>query len=229
MSIAVKIGWLSFMLVLPSGAALAAADNPTSGNPSMESARELTPQEIARRAYNDGLRAVKQADKYEATAAKEAREDKKAKALERARKQYDKARGYFAAAVTKQPAMHQAWNYVGYTSRKLGDAQTALAAYDEALKLKPDYAEAIEYRAVAYLSLNRLDDAKSAYMELFRDNRKLADQLMQEMRAWVTARRADPAGVATAQLDSFEQWVNERANIAQQTASLAVDAPIAWR
>jgi cytochrome c-type biogenesis protein CcmH/NrfG len=37
--------------------------------------------------------------------------------------------------------MHEAWNYIGYTSRKLGDLDKALAAYGEALRLKPDYAE----------------------------------------------------------------------------------------
>jgi hypothetical protein len=45
----------------------------------------------------------------------------------------------------------------------------------------------------------------------------------------VTARRADPAGIAAAQLDSFDQWVTERASIAQQTASLVIDAPTTWR
>jgi tetratricopeptide (TPR) repeat protein len=229
MKIASKFAIKAFSVVVAAPLCAWAAGGGSVGGGDMPAGREMTPQEIARAAYNDGVRAVKQATKYEADIAKQTRDDKKAKAVEKTRKQYDKARAYFARAVTQQPKMHEAWNYVGYTSRKLGDAATALGAYDEALKLKPDYAEAIEYRAVAYLALNRLDDAKNAYMTLFRDNRKLADQLMLEMRAWVTARRADPAGIATAQLDSFDQWVTERANIAQQTASLAIDAPTAWR
>lgn len=214
---------------LTANIAVGAGDSPMSGG-NFPAGREMTPQEVARRAYNDGVRALKRADKYEAAAMKETREDKKAKTTERARKQFEKARGLFAAAVTNQPKMHEAWNYIGYTSRKMGDTATALGAYDEALKLKPDYAEAIEYRAVAYLALNRLEDAKNAYMTLFRDNRKLADQLMMEMRDWVTARRAEPSGVNGVQLDGFAEWVAERANIAQQTASLAIDAPtVAWR
>jgi tetratricopeptide (TPR) repeat protein len=126
--------------------------------------------------------------------------------------------------------MYEAWNYIGFTCRKLGDAKTALTAYDEALRLKPAYNEAIEYRGVAYLALNRIDDAKTAYMTLFRDDRKLAEQLMQEMQNWLSARRSDPSGVASEQLDKFAEWVGERTTIAQQTASLAVDAPaVRWQ
>jgi tetratricopeptide (TPR) repeat protein len=182
-----------------------------------------TPQEIARSAYNDGVRAVKQADKYDAEALQEKRADRKVKAMDRTKKQYEKARSYFAIAVDKQPTMHEAWNYVGYTSRKLGEAEKALLAYGEALRLQPDYAEAIEYRGVAYLALNRIDEAKEAYMTLLRGDRKLAGQLMTEMQGWVAARRSDPAGVPAGQLDSFSQWVTERAAVAQQTASLGTN------
>jgi tetratricopeptide (TPR) repeat protein len=191
---------------------------------------EQSPQEQAKSAYNEGVHLVKQAKKYEGDAAEATRDDKKAKANEKAHKQYEKARSYFAAAATKQPAMYEAWNYVGFTSRKLGDTNTALASYNEALRLNPAYNEAIEYRGVAYLMLNRVDDAKAAYMTLFRDDRKLADQLMQEMQKWIAQRRSDPAGVSSTQLDVFAEWVGERATIAQQTASLAVDAPgVRWQ
>jgi tetratricopeptide (TPR) repeat protein len=194
------------------------------GMGSMPSARAQSPEEQARNAYNDGVRAVKQASKYEEDVAA-AKEDKKAKASERMRKQYEKARGYFANAVSKQATMHEAWNYVGFTSRKLGEYDKALAAYDEALRLKPDYAEAIEYRGEAYVWMNRLDDAKKAYMDLYRDSREMANQLMAVMQQWVTERRANAAGVAAADIDAFDKWVSERATIAQQTASLATDGP----
>jgi tetratricopeptide (TPR) repeat protein len=210
-------------------ASLAAGGETMSGSNNMPT-REQSPQEQAKNAYNEGVHLVKQAKKYEDDAAEATRDDKKAKANEKAHKQYEKARGYFATAVTKQPSMYEAWNYVGFTSRKLGDTNTALSSYNEALRLKPGYNEAIEYRGVAYLMLNRVDDTKAAYMTLFRDDRKLADQLMQEMQKWIAARRTDPAGVSNAQLDVFAEWVGERATIAQQTASLVVDAPaVRWQ
>jgi hypothetical protein len=69
--------------------------------------------------------------------------------------------------------------------------------------------------------LNRLEDAKGAYMSLFRDARPLADQLMIAMKQWVVMRRADASGVAVADVDSFASWVDERGAIASQTASLS--------
>jgi tetratricopeptide (TPR) repeat protein len=211
-------------MALPLVVVAAGGGGMDSGSSSMPAARAQSPEEQARTSYNEGVRAVKQAKKFEEDLAA-ANGDKKAKVAERVRKQYDKARGYFANAVSKQATMHEAWNYVGFTSRKLGEYDKALAAYDEALRLKPDYAEAIEYRGEAYVWMNRLEDAKKAYMDLYRDSREMANQLMAVMQQWVTERRADAAGVAAGDIDGFEKWVSERATIAQQTASLATDGP----
>ena len=94
-----------------------------------------------------------------------------------------------------QPSNYQAWNYVGYASRKVGKYENALAAYDRALSLKPDYAEAIEYRGHAYLGLNRLSEAKAAYLALFAGNRQLAATLLTAMQAWVGEHRSNAEGV----------------------------------
>jgi len=203
----------------------AAGSAPSGGGGGMDmgSIRQ-SPEEIAKGAYRDGVRMVKQADKYAEDAAK-APEAKKAKAAEKAQKQYDKAKQKFVLAIQQQPKMHEAWNYVGYTSRKLGFYNDALTAYAEALKLKPGYPEAIEYRGEAYLGLNQIEDAKAAYMTLFGNSRPLADQLMAAMQQWVSERRANAAGVVSDDIEKFAQWIAERATIAQQTASLAVDAP----
>jgi len=224
MRIRVSSAWLIAFALLPFVTfANGGGSMPSSGpEPSF---RERTPAEIARSAYNDGVKLVKKAQKAEESAASATKEDKKAKELEQANKQYDKARQYFATAVSKQASMYEAWNYVGYTSRKLGEFDKALAAYDEALRLRPDYSDAIEYRGEAYLGLNRVEDAKTAYMSLFGGARPLADQLMGAMQRWVAARRTDAAGVPAADVDTFSQWLTERTAIAQQTASLATDGP----
>jgi hypothetical protein len=53
---------------------------------------------------------------------------------------------------------------------------------------------------------------------------------MQEMQQWLTMRRSDPAGLSSAQLDVFAEWVGERKTIALQTASLSIDAPsVRWQ
>jgi tetratricopeptide (TPR) repeat protein len=193
------------------------------GGGSMDFGSRMTPEDMARQAFSDGVRAVKQGKKYEEQADEAKDDKKKTKAAERAQQQFEKARAMFVNVVKEKPTMHEAWNYVGYTSRKLGDYTNSLAAYERALQIKPGYPEAIEYRGEAYLGLNRLDDAKNAYMTLFANARPLADELMAAMQKWVTARRADASGVATADLDKFDQWINERKTVAQQTASLAVD------
>ena len=185
-------------------------------------AREMTPEDRAQAAFRQGVRAVKQADKQANAAAEAPNEAKRAKARERARRDYEKAREAFTATVQQAPQNHDAWNYLGYASRKLGHYNDSLAAYDEALRLKADFAEAIEYRAETYLALDRLEDAKGEYMKLFRDARPMADQLMAAMQRWIAQRRSDPGALTAADIDAFAQWVEERAQIAQQTASLAV-------
>jgi tetratricopeptide (TPR) repeat protein len=206
---------LGVLVALGSGAALAAGGGsaPSGGGSFNMPERQMTPEEQAKQAYNQGVRAVKAADKL----AKSAEETTDAK------HQYENARGYFASALQRKVDMYEAWNYVGYTSRKLGEYDKALQAYDEALRLNPNYGEAIEYRGEAYLALNRIEDAKNAYMLLFQGQRPLADQLMVAMQKWVTDRKA--AGNAAPEVDALAQWIDERSNIARQTASLATDAP----
>src|SRR5262249_23273081 len=122
----------------------------------------------------------------------------------------------------------EAWNYLGYTRRKLGDYDSALTAYDRALALKPSFPEAIEYRGEAYLRMKRLDDAKKAYLDLFADDRKLADKLLGSMKSWLDTQR--PAGGDAAGVEEFGKWIQERSQIAGQTAALTREgAGASWR
>jgi tetratricopeptide (TPR) repeat protein len=184
------------------------------------SAPPPSPEEQARSAYNAGVKVVEKADAVSADAAHQSDAKHEAKALDKARGGYASALKKFTRATELNPGMHEAWNYVGYTNRKLGKYDAALAAYDRALVLKPGYPEAIEYRGHAYLGLGRLDDAKNAYLALFSSNRKLAAQLLAGMQAWVGEHRGNPGGVDGASLESFASWVSERSTIASQTAGL---------
>jgi tetratricopeptide (TPR) repeat protein len=104
--------------------------------------------------------------------------------------------------------------------RKVGNYNASLDAYGKALQIQPNYTPAIEYRAEAYLGLNRLDDVKSAYMTLFTADRPRADELTAAMEKWVDKRQADPGGVDPATVESFGKWVAERKQLASQTSSL---------
>jgi len=182
-----------------------------------------SPQEQAVDLYNKGVREIGNAKDHEKDADKASGDDKKqAKALEKAQKSYASALEQFQKAVEKNPSLFQAWNYVGFCQRHLGHYEEALAAYGKALDLEPRYGEAYEYRAEAYLGLNKPEEAKASYMQLFKSARSLADELMTSMHRWVTERQRDPKGVSSDDLASFAKWVDERAAIAQQTASLWV-------
>ena len=152
------------------------------------------PADQAAEAYNRGLASRDKAWKLEEEAASSTDAGQQAKLLGKAQKEYTKAIRAFRSATEADPEMHQAFSSLGYALRKTGQYEDSLAAYNQALELEPAYSEAIEYRAEAFLGLNRLDEAKKAYMQLFRDDRERADELMGAMQRWVDERRSDPAG-----------------------------------
>jgi tetratricopeptide (TPR) repeat protein len=193
-----------------------------------QSRESATPEEQARAAYNSGVRSVEKGDELLADAARQTDVGKQKKLQGKAESAYAAAVRKFARATELQPVMHEAWNYLGYGHRKLGHYEAALAAYDRALTLKPGYPEALEYRGHAYLGLNRLGDAKEAYLSLFASNRRLATSLLTGMQQWLGSHRAG-AGVDPGTYDSFAAWVRERGAIASQTAGLTREgATAAW-
>jgi tetratricopeptide (TPR) repeat protein len=202
---------------------------PTPSGSAQDSRLATTPEEQARKAHNYGVKAVEKADALAADAARQTDERKRQKLAQKAQDSYADALKKFARATELQPGMHESWNYAGYSHRKLGHFDAALAAYDRALTLKPGYAEAIEYRAHAYLGLGRLSDAKEAYLSLYAGNRALAAKLLSAMQEWVGANRG-ASGADAAAVESFASWVGERSAIAAQTAGLTREGAAAgWR
>jgi len=191
-----------------------------SSSSSSTSMAERTPEEMARDSYNSGIGHRDKGDKLEAQTAKDDKE--KVKNLEKAKDEYTKAMKDFEKASTLLPTMYQAYNGLGYTSRKTGDYAKALQMYDKALALAPGFPDAIEYRGVAYLKLNRIEDAKKAYLDLFARDRKQADQLMQAMTQWVNEHQKDAAGVDASTVTGLSTWIQERAKIATTTAAMAL-------
>ncbi len=139
----------------------------------------------------------------------------------KAQKAYKKAIGQFRDAVEQVPAFHQAWSSLGYALRKTGQYQESLEAYDRSLAIDPRYVEAIEYRGEAYLGLDRIEEAKGAYMELFQLDRERAAELMTAMKRWLEERRQDAGDLSPETLDSFATWVEERSDLVAQVGTLA--------
>jgi tetratricopeptide (TPR) repeat protein len=109
---------------------------------------------------------------------------------------------------------------VGFIHLRFGAFRESIDDYNHALALKPDLMEAIERRAEAFVAIDRLDEAKAAYMDLFFHARPLADRLMVDMQAWLQTHRAEANGVRVADIDAFDKWLQERDGIAKTTASL---------
>ena len=227
-----RLGALLAMVVLLPGFAFAAGGGGMGGGgiggSSTAPRRVKTPEEIAESRYNAGLKKRDKAWKYEAKAEKANSEKKRGKLEAKAQKQYRKAIKDFRKALEKNSLLYQAHSSLGYALRRTGQYEAALQAYDEALYLQPAYAEAIEYRAEAYLGLNRLDDVRAAYVQLFRLDRDRAEELMLAMQTFLERRENEPNGLAPEALAKFASWVRERQEIAQQTARLSEAEPRRW-
>jgi len=199
------------------GAIASGARAPSPSSPPM------SPEEIAVQAYNSGIDHRDKGAKFELQASSAAAKDRD-KIMEKAKKEYGNALKDFKRATDNSPRMYQAFNGMGFAYRKTGDYVKALENYDKALALQPGFPDALEYRGEAYLGLNRIDDAKQAYMALFASDPAQADVLLTAMKKWAEPRKADPAGVDPTALSSFEKWIQERGQLAQLTAPMALTA-----
>ena len=179
------------------------------------SAPKAAPSAADTATYNDALALMKKGDELGSQ--------------DGARDAYGSARVKLQSLVGRSPQLAEAWNALGYTQRKLGSYDDSLASYAKALELKPGYPEALEYRGEAYLRLNRIQDAKQTYLDLFAGNRKIAATLLESMQEWIKAQQGSHVVDASVVTD-LQHWVQERSQIATQTAALTREGTAAsWR
>ncbi len=62
---------------------------------------------------------------------------------------------------TEAPQDADAWNLLGYASRKLGDTETAGKAYGRALQINPAHLGALEYQGELFLQLGEPEKARA--------------------------------------------------------------------
>ena len=197
---------LASLLTAPAPPARAAGTAP---------APTASPMEESAQDFNNGLRYRDKAWELEKRLAAAESDKEREKLSAKIERQYGYAAREFKKAIEGNPGMHQAWGSLGYALRKQGDFDASLEAYDRALELQPDYAEAIEYRGEAYLGLDRVEDAKGAYEKLLDSDRALSNDLLVAMRSWVETRSEDASGVDPAVIETFAVWVEERSMRAQ--------------
>jgi len=208
--------------------ALPAAAYASRSSISLPPQQKLSPEQEAVRAYNDGMDYTVKADKLVKEAAEESDAAKKEKLAKKSLGKYADAADKFVEATKKNPKLFQAWGSLGYAYRKGGKYTDALSAYDKALELEPGYTPAIEYRAEAYLELDRLDDVEQAYMTLFQHDRPRADELDAAIQKWLEKRKGSPGTLDQATFDRFSAWAAERHQLASQTSELRLPSRAGW-
>jgi tetratricopeptide (TPR) repeat protein len=83
----------------------------------------------------------------------------------------------YRAAIRADRKIPEAWNGLGHSLKRQARYDAALAAYDEALKLRPQYPQALEYLGETYVELGRLDDARAVLARLEPLDAQLAARL----------------------------------------------------
>ena len=99
--------------------------------------------------YDKAVQSIKFAKKYEA----------KGK-LEKAKKRYAKAQKLLLRSNSEKPNKADTLNYLGFTTRKLGDYENGEKYYLQGLAIEPNHIGINEYLGELYVATNRLDLAK---------------------------------------------------------------------
>ena len=99
--------------------------------------------------YTKAKNLIKAAKKYE----------KKGK-TEKAQKKYTKAQKLLLKSNKKKPLQADTLNYLGFTTRKLGDYEGGEEFYLQGLQIEPNHNGINEYLGELYVATNRMDMAK---------------------------------------------------------------------
>ena len=186
--------------------------------------RGLSLEQQSAKAFRAGIKLRDRALNMEAKANAAKTPQKRDKLNNRAQKLFSKAVAKQGEAVQLDPQNYKAANELGCALRKTGDYRKAIGAYNYALDINPNFHQATEYRAEAFLALGLYEQTQQAYLRLFRESRELADQLMQSFDAWVDNQ---PAELSPAEA-AFAAWIADRKRIAKITADLSRNTSRGW-
>ena len=133
----IKKLFITILLILFTTNSFAAGSKPTDPKPDKRSN------------YTKAVDSIKFAKKYE----------KKGK-LDKAKKRYLKAQKLLLKSNEEKPNQADTLNYLGFTTRKLGDFENGEKYYLQGLAIKPDHIGINEYLGELYVATNRMDLAK---------------------------------------------------------------------
>ena len=98
---------------------------------------------------------------------------------------FDEAIQDFKTAISLKSDYAEAYNMLGFCSRKMGDIKKSFEYYNIALKLKPNFPEAREYLGEAYLQDGNLAKAVQQYIMLQKTGDKNARVLLDSISDFV--------------------------------------------
>ena len=118
--------------------------------------------------YDKAVKLIKSAKKYE----------QKEKA-DKAKKNYEKAQKLLIKSNDKNPNNADTLNYLGFTTRKLGDYENGEKYYLQGLAIEPNHKGINEYLGELYVVTNRIDLAKKRLDVLKTCNCEEYDELIE--------------------------------------------------
>ena len=107
--------------------------------------------------------------------------------------QYADAVPLLQKVVADNPRDADAWNYLGFASRKLGKLDEALGYYEKALKLDPRHKGAHEYLGELYLMMKNLPKAEEQ-LTLLKGICATNCEEVEDLAADIADYKAKPAG-----------------------------------
>ena len=116
--------------------------------------------------YDKAVKLIKSAKKYE----------QKEKA-DKAKKNYEKAQKFLIISNDKNPNNADTLNYLGFTTRKLGDYENGEKYYLQGLAINPNHNGINEYLGELYVATNRIELAKERLKVLENCNCKEFNEL----------------------------------------------------
>jgi len=148
-----KISLILFIIIFSTNAYSAGSD------------KDPKPEKV-RTDYAKAVESIKFAKKFE----------KKGK-VEKAKKRYEKAQKFLLKSNEKKPNQADTLNYLGFTTRKLGDYENGEKYYLMGLEIDPNHKGINEYLGELYVATNRMDLARERLKVLENCNCKEYDEL----------------------------------------------------
>ena len=116
--------------------------------------------------YDKAVKLIDSAKKYEQT-----------EKVDKAKKNYEKAQKFLLKSNDKNPNNADTLNYLGFTTRKLGDYENGEKYYLQGLAINPNHNGINEYLGELYVATNRIELAKERLKVLENCNCKEFNEL----------------------------------------------------